>query len=116
METHKELEGTITLHIARYLHLTTDLWLSADNISSHSYDDNNGRQDHVPPAQTDLNKNINKPPNGLVDTSTDIGDANKADRKIIVLRQHRRMRSKELHYIDHPLMGILLFITPIQDK
>jgi hypothetical protein len=27
---------------------------------------------------------------------------------------HRRMRSKELHYIDHPLMGALVLITPIE--
>jgi len=26
--------------------------------------------------------------------------------------EHRRMRSKELHYIDHPLMGMLIQITP----
>ena len=27
--------------------------------------------------------------------------------------EHRRMRSKELHYIDHPLMGMLIEITPL---
>jgi hypothetical protein len=27
--------------------------------------------------------------------------------------EHRRMRSRELHYIDHPLMGMLILITPI---
>ncbi|MCB1762477.1 MAG: peptidoglycan binding protein CsiV [Gammaproteobacteria bacterium] len=26
--------------------------------------------------------------------------------------EHRRMRSKEVHYIDHPLMGMLILITP----
>lgn len=25
---------------------------------------------------------------------------------------HRRMRSKELHYIDHPLVGVLIEINP----
>lgn len=28
---------------------------------------------------------------------------------------HRRMRSRELHYIDHPLVGILVEATPITD-
>ena len=35
------------------------------------------------------------------------------------LKNHRRMRSKELHYIDHPLVGILVQINPvdkIEDK
>jgi len=27
--------------------------------------------------------------------------------------EHRRMRSRELHYIDHPLMGMLILITPV---
>ncbi|HHH38094.1 MAG TPA: hypothetical protein ENK50_00765 [Sedimenticola sp.] len=27
---------------------------------------------------------------------------------------HRRMRSGELHYIDHPLMGALVLITPVE--
>ena len=29
------------------------------------------------------------------------------------IRIHRRMRSQELHYLDHPLLGILVEITPI---
>ena len=32
----------------------------------------------------------------------------------VVMRQHRRMRSGELHYIDHPLMGLLIRITPYE--
>ena len=30
------------------------------------------------------------------------------------LDQARRMKSKELHYIDHPLMGILVEIRPVR--
>lgn len=33
-------------------------------------------------------------------------------KEIVTLRQKRRMRSDELHYIDHPKMGILLKILP----
>ncbi|MCB1761188.1 MAG: peptidoglycan binding protein CsiV [Gammaproteobacteria bacterium] len=31
-------------------------------------------------------------------------------------KQHRRMRSKELHYIDHPLMGVLIEILPLESR
>lgn len=31
----------------------------------------------------------------------------------IRLQQKRRMRSKELHYIDHPRFGVLALITPV---
>ncbi|MDH3450858.1 MAG: peptidoglycan binding protein CsiV, partial [Gammaproteobacteria bacterium] len=30
------------------------------------------------------------------------------------VRYHRRMRSSELHYIDHPLVGILILVTPVE--
>ncbi len=33
-----------------------------------------------------------------------------------IIREHRRMRSKELHYIDHPLVGILIKIVPVETK
>jgi hypothetical protein len=32
----------------------------------------------------------------------------------ITMKQHRRMRSRELHYLDHPLIGILVLITPYE--
>lgn len=32
--------------------------------------------------------------------------------KSVRIKQHRRMRSKTLHYIDHPLLGILVSIIP----
>ncbi len=32
----------------------------------------------------------------------------------IPIQAHRRMRSRELHYIDHPLAGILIEVTPLE--
>ncbi len=29
------------------------------------------------------------------------------------LQDSRKMRSKEIHYIDHPMMGVLVLITPV---
>ncbi len=41
------------------------------------------------------------------------------DRELVLVdyavNSHRRMRSRELHYIDHPLVGILIEATPIED-
>ena len=34
--------------------------------------------------------------------------------QIIPLRQSRRMRSGELHYLDHPRLGVLARITPVE--
>lgn len=30
------------------------------------------------------------------------------------LSESRRMRSKEIHYLDHPMMGVIALITPLQ--
>ena len=27
---------------------------------------------------------------------------------------HRRMRSNEIHYMDHPMFGVLILITPLE--
>jgi hypothetical protein len=32
------------------------------------------------------------------------------------IQGHRRMRSKELHYLDHPLLGILVQVTPLEQE
>ena len=34
-------------------------------------------------------------------------------RHAVLLEQTRRMRSNEIHYIDHPLMGVIIKFTPI---
>ena len=43
--------------------------------------------------------------------------ANRADTLILNnhrLREHRRMRSKNLHYLDSPEFGMLILITPYE--
>jgi len=32
------------------------------------------------------------------------------------IKSHRRMRSKELHYLDHPMVGILVMAMPVEKK
>ena len=49
---------------------------------------------------------------------TDIEDALNRDQALVdySIQSHRRMRSRELHYIDHPLVGILIEATPIDEN
>lgn len=37
----------------------------------------------------------------------------KSETKDYLIKTHRRMRSKEIHYIDHPLVGMLILATPV---
>jgi len=53
-----------------------------------------------------------KPGNGI--TATGDSPATMSQSEDFVIKEHRRMRSKELHYIDHPLVGILIKIVPVE--
>ena len=37
-------------------------------------------------------------------------------RHAIRLKDRRRMRSNEVHYLDHPLMGVVIKLTPMRDE
>lgn len=85
-----ELEGTITIALSRYLHTYTDLVLRRPKLSDDT-PDNVAEQAYI--------------------------QANLADTRILnnhLMREHRRMRSKNLHYIDNPEFGLLILITPYE--
>lgn len=127
---HYELEGSITLSVARYLHLHTRLWHT-------EFEPNFGQPRGTWPE-------LPRRPNNRALPDTD-PDANQWQRpwdssrssawdlslnthsshqdflqedylpsRIVALTQQRRMRSRELHYIDHPLFGMLIEITPYE--
>jgi len=51
------------------------------------------------------------PTQGVMETT--VSESHK-EIKYYPIQTHRRMRSKELHYIDHPLIGILVLATPFE--
>ena len=54
--------------------------------------------------------------NNVFNTAENTNDlavgTNYVTRQIILLQQARDMRSSEIHYIDHPVVGIIVQITP----
>ncbi len=132
-EEHTELEGSIQLSISRYLHVHTDLWLTQfvpnyGQESEHwpSLPDVPKRQPALPPV--DVSTNLDTGALDLSDSQSawelDAApiDATPIDeytslieqpfliKEIVTLQQTRRMRSGELHYIDHPRLGMLIKI------
>ncbi|MDH3388557.1 MAG: peptidoglycan binding protein CsiV [Gammaproteobacteria bacterium] len=84
-----ELEGKITITLSRYLHAYTDLVLRRPRVSADSLPNNSAQEGYL--------------------------GAYAADTRILnnhVLREHRRMRSKNLHYLDNPEYALLILITP----
>ena len=84
-QTKNTLSGTVKIVLARYLHFYGDLEYQQLNKAN---DENNGEAE-----QND----------GFMPTNNSYA-----------FKSHRRMRSKELHYIDHPLVGILIQINPVE--
>ncbi|VAW98464.1 hypothetical protein MNBD_GAMMA23-1506 [hydrothermal vent metagenome] len=54
----------------------------------------------------------------IVEDNSENPDASFANIKpqVYQLKQTRKMRSKELHYIDNPRLGLLVYITPVPAK
>ncbi|WP_111641931.1 CsiV family protein [Marinimicrobium alkaliphilum] len=120
---HHELEGSIRLHVSRFLHLQTRLWLTQFEVN-YGQDPAGwpalplspalAPSDSIDAAQAPLESDpweVDFSSAYLGDFSHSLGDAY-LPRRIATLNQSRRMRSGELHYIDHPFMGLVVKITP----
>ncbi len=83
------ISGTFKLVLARYLHIYNNLSYQRNVTRAASYEE----------SSTESNA-ISAESSVYVETYP--------------LTSHRRMRSKELHYIDHPLVGILIQINPVE--
>lgn len=101
--THHELEGYVTLSVERYLHLDTHLWLSRFTSADQA------------PANAPL---LPAPPTAATTPDAVAGPGAAvaspyAVSRLYVLEEQRRMRSGELHYEDHPALGLLVLVTPV---
>lgn len=92
------LDGTVKLVVSRYLHLHTDLFYTTTVEWQEEDADESGDR---APAATGLGGTtpMSRGPEGQ--TMLSYG-----------LQQERRMRSGELHYVDHPVLGLLIKVTP----
>ena len=124
------LQGTIKLSLSRYLHVQTNLWLntSGDYLPGTW-------QMPAPPLgppsliieeqePVDITTAIEQLPQAVVlgidgENEGEGGEPGEVNvpvypyRHAVLLEQTRRMRSNETHYIDHPLLGVVIKFTPI---
>lgn len=127
------LQGSINLHISRYLHIETNLWLNTNG----DYLPGEWRMAAPPlgpvsliveepepdPAQAQAPYYLDEKPGLSTDEVIAQGEQVIEDtgpiypyRHAVLLKQNRRMRSNEVHYIDHPLLGVIIKITPLDDE
>ncbi|PWG63215.1 CsiV family protein [Spiribacter halobius] len=81
------LYGTLRLYRERYLHFETDLRY---------------RLPGEPPASVRLDEALAPDPD--------------YDPALQVMTVSRRMRSEELHYLDHPVLGVIVRAIPLEDE
>jgi hypothetical protein len=93
---YQRLYGTIRLSVSRYLHVEPDLHFRAPVI----------QQEYV----------LEQPDSSFFSSSAELVER-LIERKVILdfsLHESRRMRSKEVHYYDHPMFGMIVVVTPIK--
>ncbi|KZX60208.1 hypothetical protein A3709_13010 [Halioglobus sp. HI00S01] len=129
------LQGTVTLHIARYLHVETNLWLNTRG----DYLPGEWRMPAPPLGPPSLVVEQPEPnmveapepyyvnqvpadhsvwpgdPNAIPDLEQDMGPVYPW-RHAVAFKQKRRMRSNEVHYLDHPLVGLVVKFTPLDEE
>ena len=138
INSNPELSGSINISVERYLHIHTNLWLAkfdAPQKTDSNLTLNNGflldkaeTNNHtteqlgvsLPTPYFGSQRNRNNrtaqsnttTANNIIDSdiSTSLDSPASA---VYLLKHKRRLRSKETHYIDHPALGILVRIEPI---
>jgi hypothetical protein len=95
---HQELEGSIALSVGQYLRVQTNLWLTQFAPAGSNVTETWPK---LPPRPNTLNSEGEKNQDYLI-------------KRIVKLNQERSMRSNEINYIDHPLLGIIIKIVPAE--
>ena len=136
------LQGSIHLYRSRYLHISLDLWLN----TMGAYLPAGWQIDAPPRPLPSLNARTRSgqaltpwsdtapmdpaslflPPEPLPGELAAFGatpvtpeeelEADFPWRHAIVHRQSRRMRSGEIHYLDHPVIGVIVRVVPAGDE
>ncbi|HLQ27114.1 MAG TPA: CsiV family protein [Acidiferrobacterales bacterium] len=82
-----ELDGVMKLYVSRFLHLEVDLLFRGENTA-----------------------NLNATANPSVTVVAPAGE------QLYEISETRRVKSKEIHYFDHPKFGLVVRITPQSNK
>ena len=129
------LQGSVTLYLSRYLHLDTKLWLN----TSGDYLPGEWRMPAPPlgppsliieelPPEEETTAPFGEQWLEPTSDGDPLGSGEKAAteeeslapvypwRHAVVLQQKRRMRSTEVHYLDHPLFGLVIKLTPLTEE
>jgi hypothetical protein len=132
------LQGSVQIYLSRYLHINVDLWLNtlgaylpegwqieAPPLAAPSLTSRTPQgvvlNPWAPIAELELESEVeseleSEPESELALESEQASTAPVYPwHHAIVHRQSRRMRSSETHYLDHPVIGVILRIVPASE-
>ncbi|MCU7939242.1 MAG: peptidoglycan binding protein CsiV [gamma proteobacterium symbiont of Bathyaustriella thionipta] len=112
--------GDLNLYVSRYLHIEVDLSASqCVYIQPVAPTETNDNKDMDKALDEQLENGTAKPEEEKVqaltidNTPLDEGlDVKQCVNQVYQFKQNRKMRSRELHYLDNPVFGMLIYVTP----
>lgn len=129
-----ELQGFIRLGISRFVHIETDLWFS-QFVPNHGQKPDHWPDLPIEPIErqssvvqkrssdvnqyqtyernTEFNMQEHEWQEGMENAYGQAVDSAYLVKQIITLRQKRRIRTGETHYLDHPRLGVIIKVTPL---
>ena len=98
--------GELKLYVSRYLHMLVDL-----KASQCDYTNTQSKKisDEALDKQLESGRSKLEIQAGLQNKNT---NDSQCINKVYQFKQNRKMRSRELHYIDNPVFGMLVYVTP----
>jgi Peptidoglycan-binding protein, CsiV len=127
------LQGSVKLHLSRYLHIETSLWLNTQGeylpgewrmpppplgpvsvIVEAPEPEPEPEEEPYYPAPVPADPLTGELP-GEQELLEPEGPVYPW-RHAVLLKQKRKMRSNEVHYIDHPLLGVVIKLTPLDEE
>lgn len=104
-----QLRGTVQLHVSRYLHINTDLQIQHYELMEPN-------ELAALTLAASHNEKSDYRVNLLGDSEISLSEPQLIPVRSAKIQQSRRMRSKELHYVDHPMLGLVVKVIPIETK
>lgn len=123
---HSELEGYVVLTSERYLRLRADLWMTRFGTGNALDTDAPVLpmpvvtvQPAASPAATESDATASAGGSAAAPFTSGTSSVGPSGfdyipDQIYAMSQERRMRSGELHYIDHPRFGLLVIVSPYE--
>ena len=106
-------EGELKLSVSRFLHLEVNLAAShCEPLSQPSADNQSQTEQAATDKALDQKLAQGITLESAVAAEAQILSAGNCINKVYRFKQNRKMRSKELHYLDNPVYGLLVYVTP----